>query len=154
VNPKNLFNVFITAFFILPISVHSQRAAGILEPENDNEARLNRLLPPEEIMDAVGVTQGMVLAEIGAGRGRFAVHLAVRIGAGGKLYAEDINDASLRHLENRCEQGGLSNVKTILGEMTDPKLPTGELDLIFVVSSYHHFRDPIALLQNAKSALK
>ena len=70
------------------------------------------------------------------------------------LYAEDINKASLRHLDNRCERWGLSNVETILGDITDPKLPESELDLIFVVSSYHHFRDPVDLLRNARSALK
>jgi len=150
---KELFIVIITVFLLLSVSVHPRQTTGVLEPENDNEARLNRLLPPEEIMDAAGVTQGMVVAEIGAGRGRFAVHLAVRIGADGLLYAEDINKASLRHLENRFEQWGLPHVETILGDITDPKLPAGELDLIFVVSSYHHFRDPVALLRNAKPAL-
>jgi len=153
-NLKELFIVIITVFFLLSVSVHAQQTTGVLEPENDNEARLNRLLPPQEIIDAVGVTQGLVVAEIGAGRGRFAVHLAVRIGAAGMLYAEDINKASLRHLDNRCERWGLSNVETILGDITDPKLPESELDLIFVVSSYHHFRDPVDLLRNARSALK
>jgi SAM-dependent methyltransferase len=154
VNLKRLVTLGIMVFFVLPLAGISRQKEGILEPENGNEARLNRLLPPEKIIDVVGITQGMILAEIGAGRGRFAVHLAVRIGATGMLYAEDINSTSLRHLENRCEQRELFNVKTVLGEMTDPKLPAGELDLIFVVSSYHHFRDPVALLRNAKSALK
>ena len=153
-NLKHFFIVFITVILFLPISGISQQSTGALEAENDNEARLNRLLPPEEIMDVVGVTLGMVLAEIGAGHGRFAGHLAVRIGATGMLYAEDINNASLRHLENRCDQWGLFNVETILGDVTDPKLPAGELDLIFVVSSYHHFRDPVSLLRNARPALK
>jgi SAM-dependent methyltransferase len=48
----------------------------------------------------------------------------------------------------------LINVETILGDVTDPKLPEGKLDLIFVISAYHHFSDPVALLQNARSALK
>ena len=153
-NLRYLLVIFIIAFLLLPPSVSAQQYTGVLEPEGDDEARLNRLLPPDQIMDVVGIAQGMIVAEIGAGRGRFLVQLAVRVGGIGKVYAEDINASALRHLENRCEKWGLLNVETIKGDVTDPKLPVGELDLIMVVSSYHHFRDPVALLQKAKSALK
>jgi SAM-dependent methyltransferase len=127
---------------------------GVLEPENSNEARLNRLQPPEQVMDAIGVKPGMTVAEIGAGRGRYVVQLAVRVGKTGKVYAEDINARSLEHLKKRCQKWGLTNVKTILGEEVDPKLPENELDMIFIISSYHHFSDPVALLRNARSAIK
>lgn len=150
---KRLLAIFVIAF-LLPLSGLSQQITGVLEPENDNETRLNRLLPSDQIMDAVGITQGMIVAEIGASRGRFVVQLAVRVGEKGKVYAEDIDAAALKHLETRCEEWSLFNVETILGEVTDPKLPMGELDLIFVVSSYHHFKDPVALIRNARSALK
>lgn len=151
---KHLFIIFISAFLCLPVSSTSQQNKGVLDPENNNEARLSRLLPPKKIIDAVGVTQGMVVAEIGAGRGRFAVHLAVRAGDSGKVYAEDIDESALRHLENRCKKWGLDNVEAIRGKITDPMLPAGELDLIFVVSSYHHFKDPVSLMRNARPALK
>jgi len=131
-----------------------QKQKSVLDPENENEARLNRLQPPEQVLKIIGVTKGMTVAEIGAGRGRYVVQLAVRVGETGKIYAEDIDAEALRHLENRCEQWGLENVEIIFGEVTDPKLPEGELDLIFVVSSYHHFDDPVSLLRTAKSALK
>jgi len=151
---KQLIIVFLIAYFLLPKLGFPQQIMGVLEPENDDEARLNRLLPPYQIMDVVGVTKGMVVAEIGAGRGRFFVQLAVRVGETGKVYAEDIDASALRHLENRCEKWGIFNVETILGNVIDPKLPVGELDLIFVVSSYHHFKDPAVLIRNARSALK
>lgn len=152
--PRNLFVILIPLFLLLSFSGIVQEPEGVLKPENDNEARLNRLQPPEKVMDTVGITPGMILAEIGAGRGRYVVQLAVRVGETGKIYAEDIDAADLKHLENRCKKWGLDNVETILGDVTDPKLPEGELDLIFVISSYHHFRDPVALIRNARSALK
>ena len=40
--------------------------------------------PPEKVMDAIGVKPGMVISEIGAGRGRYTVHLASRVGEEGK----------------------------------------------------------------------
>ncbi|MBN2430820.1 MAG: class I SAM-dependent methyltransferase [Acidobacteria bacterium] len=127
---------------------------GVLAPENENEARLNRLQPPDQVMDIIGIVPGLVVAEIGAGHGRWAVQLAVRVGENGMVYAEDIDGDALDHLAKRCRRWGLNNVEVIRGDVEDPKLPAGELDLIFVISAYHHFDDPVALLGKAKSALK
>ena len=60
-------------------------------------------------MDIFGISKGMTVAEIGAGRGRYVVHLADRVGVNGKVYAEDISKKSLDYLENRCKEGGLKN---------------------------------------------
>lgn len=134
--------------------IHAQKQEGMLEPETANEARLNRLQPPDQVMDAVGVRPGMVVAEIGAGQGRYVVHLAVRVGENGKVYAEDIDEEALRHCKSRCGRWGLDNVETIVGSVDDPKLPAGELDLIFIISAYGHFSDPVTLMRNARPALK
>ena len=132
----------------------SQEKATVLTPENANEARLNRLQPPEQVMDAMGIEPGMTVAEIGAGHGRYVVQLATRVGENGMVYAEDIDADVLEHLKNRCRRWGLNNVEAILGDVTDPKLPAGELDLIFIISTYHHFQDPVGLLKNARHSLK
>ncbi len=132
----------------------AQDTQSVLTPETANEARLNGLQPPDQVMDAIGIRAGMVGAEIGAGRGRYVVQLAVRVGASGKIYGEDIDASALRHLEQRCERWGLENVEAILGTVDDPKLPPGQLDFIFVISAYHHFDDPVALLGNARASLK
>jgi len=149
---------YILTLFALLLSIVSlnaqQEKKDVLTPASSNEARLNRLQPPDEVMDAIGVKAGWFVAEIGAGRGRYVVQLAVRVGESGRVYAEDIDLSSLQYLEKRCERGGLKNVKTILGELTEPKLPEGELDLIFIISAYHHFADPVALLRNARPSLK
>lgn len=152
---KQFIRVLLFSFlFISLMTADAQNQQDVLKPDNANEARLNRLQPPDQVMDAIGVKAGMVVAEIGAGQGRYVVQLAVRVGENGKVYAEDIDAAALQYLERRCEREGLKNVETILGDVADPKLPKGELDLIFIISAYHHFDDPVALLKNARPALK
>ncbi|MFW6128684.1 MAG: class I SAM-dependent methyltransferase [Candidatus Aminicenantaceae bacterium] len=155
-NHKKHISILLVLFFLSTsiFSITEEQQKSVLDPENANEARLNRLQPPEKILEIVGISPGMIVAEIGAGRGRYVVQLAVRVGETGKIYAEDIDSSALAYLENRCQRWGLENVETIVGEVTDPKLPQGELDLIFIISSYHHFEDPVVLLQNARSALK
>ena len=150
---KKAFILWMLFLVIITIS-YSQNPKSVLDPESSNEARLNRLQPPDQVMDAIGVRSGMTVAEIGAGRGRYVVQLAVRVGESGKVYAEDIDSDSLKHLEQRCLKWELKHVETILGDVLDPKLPEKELDLIFIISAYHHFDDPVALLRNARRALK
>ena len=149
-----LIVILLMFFFVSVATGICQEKKDVLTPENSNEARLNGLQPPEKVMDAIGIKPGMVVAEIGAGRGRYVVQFAVRVGEAGKVYAEDIDEEALQHLEKRCERWGLEHVKTILGDVTDPKLPESELDVIFVISAYHHFNDPVKLMRNARPSLK
>jgi len=151
---KKLGPWVITCVCLLAGTAFFQAAQDPLAPENANEARLNNLQPPGKVMDLIGLSAGMTVAEIGAGRGRYVVHLADRVGPQGKVYAEDIDAEALRHLAQRCRRGGFTNVETILGDLTDPQLPPAALDLVFVISSYHHFSDPVALMSKARAALK
>jgi ubiquinone/menaquinone biosynthesis C-methylase UbiE len=146
--------ILLVFFFVIAYAGISQEQQNVLTPESANEARLNRLQPPDQVMDAIGINPGMVVAEIGAGRGRYVVQMAVRVGETGKVYAEDIDAAALQHLNKRCEKWGLQHVQTILGDVTDPKLPKGEVDVIYVISAYHHFNDPVKLMRNARPSLK
>jgi ubiquinone/menaquinone biosynthesis C-methylase UbiE len=105
-------------------------------------------------MDAIGVEPGMVVAEVGAGQGRYVVHMAARVGPDGKVYANDIVQSKLDFIEDRCEQTGIHNVETILGEVDDPLLPEGELDLVYLINTYHDLEEPVALMRNIIPALK
>ena len=152
-----MFSIFILLMILTDTATAAyafQDWEGALKPDNFNEARLNRLQPPDRVMDAIGLMPGMTAAEIGAGRGRYVMHFANRVGRSGKVYAEDIDADALAYLKKRCERWGVDNVETVLGDVMNPKLPQGSLDLIFVISSYHHFEDPVELLRNARSALK
>jgi ubiquinone/menaquinone biosynthesis C-methylase UbiE len=105
-------------------------------------------------MDTIGLKAGMVIGEIGAGRGRYTVFLARRVGDKGKVYANDINKRSLAALEERCRHNDIKNVETIIGEVDDPLFPDNSLDMAFMVWVYHHLEEPIALLQNLRPSLK
>jgi len=125
-----------------------------LAPETEAEARANALQPPARVMDIIGASAGMAIAEIGAGKGRYVVHLADRVGPEGKVYAEDIDAEALGHLAERCRLGGFANVEVILGDTTDPELPRGALDMILIIGSYQHFSDPVTLMSRARASLK
>jgi ubiquinone/menaquinone biosynthesis C-methylase UbiE len=127
---------------------------GSGDGEDDWEKDWNKRQPPNEVMDAVGITEGMVVAEIGAGRGRYAVQVAARVGTIGKVYAEDIDEEALEYVKFRCTRDGIGNIETILGDATDPKLPEGSCDFVYCINTYHHIEEPVPLLRKIIPALK
>ncbi len=105
-------------------------------------------------MDLIGVEPGMVVGEIGAGNGRVAVKVAERVGAGGLVYANDIDRKAVRFMEERCERGQIRNVVVIHSGEADPRFPRGELDLVYIINTYDHLSDPVTLLRNTAPSLK
>jgi len=143
-------------FAVLLLAAFSAPVAGFVcacMPEA-GEASWNVYQPPEMVMDSIGVKAGMVVAEVGAGNGRYVVHMAARVGDSGKTYANDIDKSKLDYLESRCEREGLDNVETILGEVEDPLLPEGEIDLVYLINTYHDLDKPVELMRNIIPALK
>jgi ubiquinone/menaquinone biosynthesis C-methylase UbiE len=118
------------------------------------EVRLNERQPPELVLKTIGIKSGMTIGEIGAGRGRYTVHIASRIGPTGRIYANDIEENYLQYIEKRCADHGLTNVETILGSLTDPKLPVAALDLVIMVNVVHCLAEPVELFRNIKKSLK
>lgn len=102
---------------------------------------------PDQIMDALGIADGSVVAEIGAGSGWFMIRLARRVGPGGHVYAEDIQPETLEVMRRRVQRENLRNVTTILGAADDPRLPRG-LDVVLLASVYHEITDPVGLLSH------
>lgn len=119
-----------------------------------HEKRLNRLQPPVLVMDTIELGPGMTIGDIGAGKGRYAVWFADRVGPEGKVYANDIDEDALDYTAERCKRLGFENVETVLGEVENPKLPANTLDIAFMVSTYHHLDKPLALVRNIVPSLK
>jgi len=126
-------------------------ASQLTEP---NERRANEIQPPEKVMDLVGIRPGLIVGEVGAGRGRVTVHLAARVGAAGKVYANDINVGALEYLERRASRLGLTNVKTVLGAVDDARFRADSLDLVFMAWVFHHVDQPVPLLKSLLPALR
>ena len=123
---------------------------GLLEgPDRDSWQR------PDQIMDALRIYDGNVVADLGAGGGWFTVRLARRVGPNGRVFAEDIQHQMIESIDRRVKREGLErNVTTTLGTASDPQLPPGALDAVLIVDAYHEMEHPVALLRNLARSLK
>lgn len=124
---------------------------GLSEPW---EKGLNERQPPNIVLKVIGVKPGMIIGEIGAGRGRYTVILANETGKNGKVLANDIDEASLAYLRGRCRRLGIYNVETVVGAMDNPLFPNNSLDMAIMVLVYHMIESPDNLLRNLKHNLK
>jgi SAM-dependent methyltransferase len=59
--------------------------------------------PTNKILDTIGVKSNMVIGEVGAGNGRVAVKAAAIVGENGRVYANDIDDKTIKFMKNRCK---------------------------------------------------
>ncbi len=110
--------------------------AGWLErPERERQERTDLLI------ERLPLEPDNVVADIGAGTGYFSVPIARRV-PDGKVLAVDIQQQMLDIIERRKRNGAPANIDTVLGTMTDPKLPPGAVDLILLVDAYHEFSHP------------
>jgi len=109
---------------------------------------------PDHVMDVVGVKPGMVIGEVGAGHGYFTFHLSRRVGESGKIYANDIASRALASIRRKCEEEGIANIETVIGEVKNPLFPDAVLDMVFIVNAFHDLAKPVELLNNIVPSLK
>ena len=103
-------------------------------------------------MDALGVGERSVVADLGAGSGWFTIRLAGRVGPNGMVYAEDIQHQMIDAIKRRVAKIGLKNVTTVLGTAGDPRLPA--VDAVLIVDAYHEMEQPVVLLRKVAASLK
>jgi ubiquinone/menaquinone biosynthesis C-methylase UbiE len=106
------------------------------------------------VMDILNITAGKNVADIGAGSGWFTVQAAARVTNSAVVYAVDINPDAIRYIDNRIHHEHLQNVKTVLSNSDDPRLPTNSIDAVLLLKTYHEVAKPIVLFQNLRSSLR
>lgn len=109
---------------------------------------------PDEVMKALALRPGEVVADIGAGSGYFTVRFAGAVGDAGRVYAVDISPDMIRHLNRRIRDAGIRNVVTVLSEPDDPLLPDASVDRFVIVDTWHHVEDQAGYLARLKRMLK
>ena len=123
-------------------------ADWLVRPEREAEEA------PDTALDAIGIPRGATVADVGAGAGYFTWRVAERVGPAGKVYANDIQPEMLDLLRKNIAARHLTNVETVLGTEDDPKLPTGQIDLILLVDVYNEFSQPQKMLRKMRDSLK
>lgn len=132
----------------------SRPVADIITDTWSSEDTRDRAGEADTVMKLLDVRAGMHVADVGAGSGYYTVRLSPRVGAEGRVIAQDIMPEYLEKLRERVRAARLSNVTVALGEPHDPRLPAGSADLVMLVHMYHEVEQPYAFLHNLRPALR
>lgn len=100
---------------------------------------LLKLLPPLEI------------ADLGAGEGTLSQLLAQRAK---KVIAVDISEKMVAYGSELAQRHGFKNLEYRLGDIENPPIEAGTMDLVFLSQALHHAQRPAQALRAAHALLK
>ena len=115
----------------------------------------NRLqgLKISEVVAALKLKPGMVVADIGAGTGVFSLPLARAVRPGGKMYTVEVDEKLLEHVIEQGTEQGVTNIEPVFAEFDNPLLPPG-VDLAFIHDVLHHIEKREVYVKNLAGSLK
>lgn len=108
---------------------------------------------PDQVIEALAISPGERIGDIGSGEGYFTWYLAEATGPGGKVYAIDVSEAANARVEEDAQERRLTNVETVLCEVDDPAIPEA-VDLVFTCNAYHHLDDRVEYFSGLKRYLR
>lgn len=115
---------------------------------------MDRLIGTETTLDRIGLRSGQRVLEVGPGPGRLLIPVARRVLPGGDVVGLDIQPGMIERLKVRTAQAGVSNLTTVLGDVTRPHFPSGNFDVIYLCTVLGEIPACEAALQECHRVLK
>lgn len=128
-------------------TMHYLGAEWLVRDSREREERCSLMIAN------LGVKPGQTVCDMGCGNGFYTIKLAKMVGPRGQVLAVDIQPEMLDMLKERAAEEKLDNIAPILGELYDPNLPSGKIDLILCVDVYHEFSHPEQMLAQMRQSL-
>ena len=116
--------------------------------------RPTRVVKVEEVIAKLQLKPGDIVADISAGSGTFSIPMAKAIAPNGILYAVDIDQKMLDYVAEKAKKEWVTNLRTVLGEYDDPKLPVKDVDAAFLHRTLHMIEHRQAYLNATAKYLK
>jgi ubiquinone/menaquinone biosynthesis C-methylase UbiE len=108
----------------------------------------------DAIAELLMADAGATVADVGAGSGFWAVKFAGRVGPQGIVYATEVKPELARQIQLAITREGLENVRVVVAQHSDPRLPDRCCDAVLMRFVYHALRDPRGTLEGLRRALK
>lgn len=79
-----------------------------------------------------GLKPGMRVLEVGCGPGFFTLPAARIVGTSGSVFAIDLNQYAVEHVQRKIAQAGATNVQFAQADASSTDFPDGSIDLAFL----------------------
>lgn len=109
---------------------------------------------PQEVVEKMAITPGMVVADLGAGTGFFLGYLSAAVGPTGRVLALDPEANLVAHMRQRIAQAGWANAEARQIPYDSSELAAASVDRILIVDTWHHIQDRVAYGQKLAKTFK
>jgi ubiquinone/menaquinone biosynthesis C-methylase UbiE len=133
-------------FAVLLVAGAAAIASFVLGASIDNEV--------ERLAKLVQLRPGIVVGEVGAGKGRMAIAVALQLGTSSRVFATELDAKKMRAIRDAAAGAGLTNITVIQGAKQSAGLPNDCCDVIYMRRVYHHLTHADAINKSLYSALR
>lgn len=120
----------------------------------DNPIRRKYSQNPDVIAERMQLAPGMVVVEIGPGKGSYTKAVAQRILPDGIVYAVDISVGVVQRLKVRFNREGVTNIIPIIEDVYHFTFGDESVDRVFAVSCLPEIPQPVTVIRECRRILK
>ncbi|MFX1566029.1 MAG: class I SAM-dependent methyltransferase [Promethearchaeota archaeon] len=120
----------------------------------DNPWRRRLVQKPSTVADQVYLKPGMVVVEIGPGKGSYTLEFAKRVLPDGKVYAVDISKSVIIRLKQRVAQEKILNIIPQIDNAHSFSFADESIDRVIAIACLPEIPQPVKVLQEIHRILK
>ena len=120
----------------------------------DNAWRRRFIQKPEKIAERLDLKPGMIVLEIGPGKGSYTKVVAEKVLPDGKVYAIDIQQRVINRLQQRIDKEQIKNIILKVDDVYNLSFLDNSIDRIFAIACIPEIPDPVKALEECKRVLK
>jgi ubiquinone/menaquinone biosynthesis C-methylase UbiE len=106
------------------------------------------------IVNLMQLKPGMTAAEVGAGSGFMARFMVTKVGAQGRVIANELEPKLVAHMKARAAQEGLANFTAIQGQPKATGFEPASIDAVALVQTFSYLDHPEDMLASIAASLK
>ena len=120
----------------------------------DNPIRRKLIQKPITVAKRMQLAPGMIVVEIGPGKGSYTKAIAEEVLPNGKVYAIDIQESVIKRLKKRIDKENISNIIPKIDDAYNLSFEDKSVDRVLMIACLPEIPDPIRALKEIKRVLK
>jgi predicted methyltransferase len=146
--------LFVGGITLVGLVAAGSWALGAVGRIQHAESDRDRWQRPADVVQALGVHEEAVVADLGSGVGYFTLKLSDRVGERGRVLAVDARALPLLLLRLRTALRSIRNVNVVHADAAAAALPEDGVDAVLVSNTFHELAEPQATLDHAFAVLR
>ena len=120
----------------------------------DNPIRRKFIQRPKDLVERMQLKPGMIVVEIGPGKGNYTKAVANNILPDGKVFACDIQESVIERLKKLIEKEGIPNIIPKIEDAYQFSFSDESVDRVFAIACLPEIPNPVKVLQECRRILK